>query len=361
MARTRTAPPPSAPPSDASSEQAAPLALEDRVALLRFMHLHRAVESRGHVLYRQGQVPGSYYDSHGQEAIPVGVAYALSPRDRATPLHRDMGVHLVRGTEPARILGQYMGRAGGVTEGRDANLHFGDPRRGCVGMVSALGDMACVALGIATAAKLRGEPRCVATFFGDGATSRGDIHEAMNWAGLHRLPVLFVLEDNQFAYSTPAAEQFAVHPSRRAEGYGFPAVDVDGNDVEAVFAAARDARRRALAGEGPTLLSCRTLRMHGHGAHDDMSYVPPAMLEEWAGRDPIARQEERLRALDVDVEAVAAEVRETIDAATQEALAMPMPSPETPLPAFAEAPAPLGDDAAVAWIGALADLERGDA
>lgn len=358
MARSRPAPDLQDVATPAGAE---PLALEDRVALLRFLRLHRAVEARGHVLYRQGRVPGSYYDGHGQEAIPVGVAYALSPRDRVTPLHRDMGVHLVRGTEPARILAQYMGRAGGVTEGRDANLHFGDPRRGCVGMVSALGDMACVALGIATAAKLRGEPRCVATFFGDGASSRGDIHESMNWAGLHRLPLLFVLEDNQFAYSTPTAEQFAVHPSRRAEGYGFPAVDVDGNDVEAVFDATRAARRRALAGEGPTLLSCRTLRMHGHGAHDDMSYMPPELLEQWAARDPIARQEERLRELGVDVDAVADEVGKAIDAATEQALAMPLPSPDAPLPAFAEAPALLGDEADVAWAGALEGLERADA
>src|SRR6201999_4147049 len=119
---------------------------------------------------------------------------------------------------------------------------FGDRERGCVGMVSALGDMACVALGIATASKVRGDGRCVATFFGDGATSRGDVHEAMNWAAVHQLGVIFVLEDNGFAYSTPVSEQFRVHPRERAVGYGFEALDVDGNDVEAVFEAARQAR-----------------------------------------------------------------------------------------------------------------------
>ena len=308
-----------------------------------------------HNLYKQGKIPGSFYDSHGQEAIPTGVAYALTPRDHLTPLHRDMGAHLVRGTEPSRIMGHFMGRAEGVTNGRDANASFGDPQRGCIGMVSALGDMAGVALGLATAMKMRKEERCAVTFFGDGASSRGDIHEAMNWAGLHKLPIVFVLEDNGFAYSTPTDHQYAVHPVERAAGYGFPGVTVDGNDVEAVFEAAYAARSRAVHGDGPTLVACHTMRMHGHGAHDDMSYVPAGVHDSWRERDPIKRQAERLESLGVDVEAVRTEVRDLVDAETEVALAMSIPSPQTPRPVFTDDGRHLlGDDAPARWSGHLA-------
>jgi pyruvate dehydrogenase E1 component alpha subunit len=222
-----------------------------------------------------------------------------------------------------------MGRAGGVTGGRDGNVHFGDFRVGCVGMVSMLPDMMLVAAGMAMAFKLRGEARCAITWFGDGSTSRGDFHEAMNWAGVQKLPVIFVLENNQYAYSTPLDQQFAVDPVERAAAYGFPGMKVDGNDVEAMFEATRAARERALAGEGPTLLEAETMRMHGHAAHDDMKYVPKEQVEEWRRKDPIDRQETRLREAGVDVDALRAEVAEAIDAGTQEALAMPMPDPAT--------------------------------
>jgi TPP-dependent pyruvate/acetoin dehydrogenase alpha subunit len=208
-------------------------------------------------------------------------------------------------------------------------VHFGDYRVGCVGMVSMLPDMMLVAAGMAMAFKLRGEQRCAITWFGDGSTSRGDFHEAMNWAGVQKLPVIFILENNQYAYSTPTGAQFAVDPVERAQAYGFPGISVDGNDAEAMFEATRQARERALAGEGPTLLEAVTMRMHGHAAHDDMKYVPKEQVEEWRKKDPIERQEARLRDLGVDTEPVRAEVRDAIDAGTQEALAMPMPDPDT--------------------------------
>src|SRR5215213_3663379 len=172
---------------------------DDRVGLLRHMLLMRAIEERAMNLYRQGKVPGSFYDGFGQEAVSVGAAYAMSAQDRLCILHRDLGAHLVRGVEPARILAQYMGRADGITRGRDGNVHFGDRTKGCVGMVSMLPDMMLVATGMAMAFKLRGEARCALTWFGDGSTSRGDFHEAMNWAGVQQLPVIFVLENNQYA------------------------------------------------------------------------------------------------------------------------------------------------------------------
>ena len=206
-------------------------------------------------------------------------------------------------------------------------MHFGDRTKGCVGMVSMLPDMMLIATGMAMAFKLRGEQRCAITWFGDGSTSRGDFHEAMNWAGVQKLPVIFVLENNQYAYSTPVDQQFAVNPIERAAAYGFPGVSADGNDPEAMFEVVRLARERALAGEGPTLVEAVTMRMHGHAAHDDMKYVPTEKVEEWRRKDPIDRQVKRLEALGVDTQAIRDEVKAEIEAAVEEALQSPMPDP----------------------------------
>jgi pyruvate dehydrogenase E1 component alpha subunit len=321
------------------------LTLEDRVWLLRAMLLMRGIEERAMTLYRQGKVPGSFYDGYGQEAVSAGAAFAMAPEDRLCILHRDLAAHIIRGVTPTRILAQYLGRANGITAGRDGNVHFGDYRLGCVGMVSMLPDMILVATGMAMAFKIRGERRCALTWFGDGSTSRGDFHEAMNWAGVQKLPVVFVLENNQYAYSTPLDKQFAVDPVERAAAYGLIGLTVDGNDVEAMFEATRAARERALAGDGPTLIEAVTMRMHGHAAHDDMKYVPREQVEEWRKRDPVERQEVRLRALGVDVDDVRASVHAEIDLATEEALASPMPDPTTATEGvFHEGEAePLGD------------------
>jgi pyruvate dehydrogenase E1 component alpha subunit len=320
------------------------LTIEDRVALLRYMLLMRGIEERAMNLYRQGKVPGSFYDGFGQEAVSVGAAFPMAAADRLCILHRDLGAHLIRGVEPTRILAQYMGRAGGVTGGRDGNVHFGDHTKGCVGMVSMLPDMMLVATGMAMAFKMRGERRCAITWFGDGSTSRGDFHEAMNWAGVQRLPIIFVLENNQYAYSTPLSLQFAVDPVQRAAAYGFPGVTVDGNDVETMFEAVREARERAIADGGPTLIEAVTMRMHGHAAHDDMKYVPKEQVEEWRAKDPIDRQEARLRGLGVDTDAVRTEVTTTIDAATDAALEMPMPDPATATDQLFYEPVQPGDE-----------------
>src|SRR4051795_3284120 len=185
---------------------------DDRVGLLRAMLLMRGIEERAMTLYRQGKVPGSFYDGFGQEAVSAGPTWAMGPRDRLCILHRDLAAHVIRGVDPARIFAQYMGREGGITGGRDGNVHFGDRTKGCVGMVSMLPDMMLIATGMAMAFKLRGQKRVAMTWFGDGSTSRGDFHEAMNWAGVQRLPVIFILENNQYAYSTPVDQQFAVNP-----------------------------------------------------------------------------------------------------------------------------------------------------
>jgi pyruvate dehydrogenase E1 component alpha subunit len=336
------------------------LTLEDRIWLLRAMLMMRGLEERAMNLYRQGKVPGSFYDGYGQEAVSAGAAFAMAPEDRLCILHRDLAAHIIRGVAPDRILGQYLGRATGPTGGRDGNVHFGVQQLGCVGMVSMLPDMMLVATGMAMAFKLRGERRCALTWFGDGSTSRGDFHEAMNWAGVQRLPIVFILENNQYAYSTPLDKQFAVDPVRRADAYGFDGVKVDGNDVEAMFEATRAARARALDGEGPTLIEAVTMRMHGHAAHDDMKYVPRAMVEHWRARDPIDRQVVRLRELGVDVDALRAEVNAEIAAAAEQALAAPMPDPATATDGvFCETEAePLGDGIA-RWSGFLTGAARG--
>src|ERR1700727_2541271 len=315
-------------PASVEAGEPGHLELEERISLLRAMRLMRGIEQRAMSLYRQGKVPGSFYDGYGQEAVSAGAAFAMAPEDRLCILHRDLAAHLIRGVTPVRILSQYMGRAGGITHGRDGNVHFGDRKLGCVGMVSMLPDMMLVATGMAMTFKLRGEARCALTWFGDGSTSRGDFHEAMNWAGVQKLPVIFVLENNQYAYSTPLDKQFAVDPVERAAAYGFTGVTVDGNDAEAMFQATLAARERAVAGEGPTMIEAVTMRMHGHAAHDDMKYVPKEQVELWRKRDPIDRQDNRLRELGVDVDALRAAVQAEIDAATEQALSSPMPDPE---------------------------------
>jgi TPP-dependent pyruvate/acetoin dehydrogenase alpha subunit len=325
-----------------------PLKREDHANLFRYMLMMRASEERALTLYKQGKVPGSFYDGRGQEAISVGAAFVLGPRDRMCILHRDLGAHLVRGVIPDQYLANYMGRAGGVTRGRDGNMHFGDRRLGCVGMVSMLPDMALVATGIALAFKLKREPRVAMTFFGEGSTANGQWHEAMNFAGIHRLPVVFVLENNRFAYSTPNELEFAVDPVERAHTYGFRGVNVDGNDVEEVFEAARAASMRARAGGGPTLIECQTMRMHGHGAHDDMRYVPKEMLQEWERRDPIDRYAERLvadRGFSADeVGAIREQVRAYVEECARTALCSPMPDPASAAEGvFADGWEPLGD------------------
>jgi pyruvate dehydrogenase E1 component alpha subunit len=327
------------------------LTTDDRVGLLRAMLMMRGIEERAMTLYRQGKVPGSFYDGFGQEAVSAGATWAMGARDRLCVLHRDLAAHVIRGVPAAKIFGQYMGRAGGVTGGRDGNVHFGDRTVGCVGMVSMLPDMMLVATGLAMAFKMRREPRVAITWFGDGSTSRGDFHEAMNWAGVQRLPIIFVLENNQYAYSTPLTAQFAVDPVERAASYGFPGMKVDGNDPEAMFEATRQARERALAGEGPTLLEAVTMRMHGHAAHDDMKYVPKEQVEEWRAKDPIDRQIRRLEAIGVDIQALRGEVKATIDAAVEEALKGPMPDPDSATDRlFADEPALL-EDGDAPWSG----------
>ncbi len=263
---------------------------EDLLAVYRNLLITRGIEERGHILYKQGKIPGSFYTGRGNEGAAVGVATAMAPDDVGAPLHRDMGVYITRGVEPWRIFAQYMGRADGPTKGKDGNVHMGDANLGLLAMVSHLPAMLPVAVGCALAFRIREERRVALGWFGEGSAARGDTHEAMNLAGVRRLPVVFVCDTNQWAYSTPTHLGYAVeHIADRAAAYGFEGVVVDGTDVLAVYREAKQAIEKARAGGGPTLIECLTLRMEGHAVHDDAFYVPKQLFEEWAKADPVER------------------------------------------------------------------------
>jgi TPP-dependent pyruvate/acetoin dehydrogenase alpha subunit len=306
---------------------------EDLLGIYRNMLITRGVEERGHILYRQGKIPGSFYTGRGNEAAAVGIATAMGPDDVGTPLHRDMGVHITRGVEPWRIFAQYMGRADGPTRGRDGNVHMADSQLGLIAMVSHLPAMLPVAVGAALAFRIKDEPRVALGWFGEGASARGDTHEAMTFAGTRRLPVVFVCDNNQWAYSTPTHLEYATeHVADRAQAYGFDGVVVDGTDVLAVYREAKHAIEKARAGDGPTLLECLTLRMEGHAVHDDAFYVPKVMFERWAESDPLERFRAWLRAnagLTDDEEAqIGEQVKQLLSEALRRAEASPLPEPD---------------------------------
>jgi 2-oxoisovalerate dehydrogenase E1 component len=302
-------------------------------AWLRELHrallLPRIIEEKMLLLLRLGKL-SKWFSGIGQEAIAVGVTMALEPDDTILPMHRNLGVFTTRGVELPRLLRQLLGRTGGFTKGRDRTFHFGYLDKHVVGMISHLGAMLPVADGLALAAQLRGQARVAATFTGDGATSEGDFHEALNLAAVWRLPVLFVVENNQYGLSTPTSEQYACRDlAERGVGYGMPGVVVDGNDVMAVYRAVRAAAARARAGEGPTLLEFKTFRMRGHEEASGTDYVPDALVTEWAARDPLLRFERALteRGLLNEPERVAlrAELKAHVDALVDDALTAPEP------------------------------------
>src|ERR671923_937588 len=305
---------------------------EDLLAVYRNLLLTRGIEERGHILYRQGKIPGSFYTGRGNEAASVGVATAMGSEDVGTPLHRDMGVHVTRGVEPWRIFAQYMARPDGPTRGKDGNVHMADSQLGLIAMVSHLPAMLPVAVGAALAFRIREEARVAVAWFGEGSSARGDTHEGMNLAGVRRLPVVFICDNNQWAYSTPTHLEYASeNVADRARSYGFEGVVVDGSDVLAVYREAKRAVEKAREGGGPTLVECLTLRMEGHAVHDDAFYVPKELFEEWARRDPIERFRSWLRQnaefTDEQEEEIRADVKKLLNDAIKRAEESPLPDP----------------------------------
>jgi 2-oxoisovalerate dehydrogenase E1 component len=327
-------------------------------ALYRALVLPRTIEERMLNLLRRGQL-SKWFSGIGQEAVSVGLVAALRPDDWILPVHRNLAVFTGRDLDLGLLFRQLLGRGDGITGGRDRTFHFGVLDQRIVGMISHLGAMAPVACGLALAARLRGEDRVAAVLVGDGATSEGDVHEAMNLAAVWRLPVLFLVENNHWGLSTPISEQYACTDlADRAAGYGMPGDVIDGNDVLAVRDAVGRAAARARRGGGPALLEAKTFRMRGHEEASGNDYVPAEQLAAWVGRDPIARFEARLddRGLvgRTARETVAAEVRAEVDDRLAEALTAPEPATtagdelarvHAPAAPLRRAPAPADGDA----------------
>ena len=307
---------------------------ETQIRILYYMKLTRELEDRiERKLYRQGKVLGGVYVGRGQEAIAVGSCIDLRTDDVVCPSHRDMGAYLIKGMDLRTILAQYMGRKTGPTKGKDANLHMGSLSHNLIAFISMLGDSVPVAAGIGLSFKMRGQDRVVICPFGDGATSRGDWHEGVNMASVFKCPVVYLCNNNQYAYSTPLERQMAVeNVADRASAYGIPGEIVDGNDVLAVWAASRRAIERARAGDGPTLIECKTFRMTGHSAHDKADYVPSELFELWEERCPIRRLERDLVKGGIMTASAIEEMQRQIIADIDEAVRIaeqdPYPEPE---------------------------------
>ena len=286
-------------------------------------------------LHRQNKILGGVYSGEWQEALQVGFCHFLTPEDVVLPLHRDLGVFLLRGVDPGILLAQLMARRDGLSGGRDNFTHAGDLERGILGSSSMLGATLPVACGAAMRFQMLGEPHVAVSFFGEGSTARGDFHEALNFAGIHQLPVIFVCENNHYAYSTPQHLEMPVDTvAERADAYGMHGIRVNAQDLNRVLDEAEKAITRARTGGGPSLVECLTYRHHGHSEHDPARYRPEEELAEWAARDPIELFSLYLEKRGHDVEALTAEVKAAAEAEIEKAIA------------FAEAsPLPAGEDA----------------
>ena len=277
--------------------RAATLTKEQTLEIYYYMRLNRSLEELLVRLFRQNKVVGGLYGSLGQEATSVGTAYALAEGDWIAPMIRNVGALLVRGYKPRDILTQYMARVTSPTQGKDGTSHFGDLKdRHVVSPISMLGDLIPVMTGVAMGGRYLGQKIVSMTWIGDGGTSTGAFHEGLNLAAVQRAPFVLIVENNQWAYSTPVSRQAPLRDfADRARAYGIASYIVDGNDVVAVWRTAREAVERARRGDGPVLIESKTMRMTGHAQHDAAEYVPREMLEYWKARDPLSRYEKYLR------------------------------------------------------------------
>jgi TPP-dependent pyruvate/acetoin dehydrogenase alpha subunit len=303
---------------------------EVRLRLLDLMLLQRLAEDRIMALYRQGRIAGSVYTGRGQEGVAAAAGLALAADDVVLPLNREQATHYARGVTVADVFRNFLGRGTSPTRGRDGNMHFGKPEVNVFPLVSMLGDLVPVCVGAALAFKRRREPRVALTFLGEGAFCVGDVHEGLNLAGVLRVPAVFVLQNNQYAYSTPTAREMlnTSMAERVRGGWSLPCPRVDGTDALLTYEAIRDAVERARAGEGPQAVEATTLRGHGHAAHDDASYVPEALRARFS--DPIDRLAARLRLDGLSDDELANRRRraaEVVAAGLAEAEAAPPPDP----------------------------------
>jgi len=318
------------------------LGRDQLLEIYRYLRTTRTLEEKLVNLFRQTKVVGGLFRSLGQEGESVATAYALDRRtdgtgDMLSPLIRNLGSMLVMGATPEEVLRQYMAKGDSPTRGKELNIHFADYDRGFIGQISPLGDLVPVMAGVTLTFRQRSEKRVGMVYLGDGATSTGAFHEGINFAAVQRCPLVVIVENNQFAYSTPTHKQTAAKAFvDKAAGYGVHGAQVDGNDVLAVYGAAREAVDRARAGEGTSLIEVMTYRRKGHAEHDAQPYQSKEEIERWAStNDPIERYMGVLRENDwasVDeLERIDSEVDEMLDGAVEAAEAGPMPEPDTAL------------------------------
>jgi len=306
------------------------LTFYQRMLLIREFELRAINERKG------GLIPGFIHACVGQEATAVGACAALRSDDVITSTHRGHGHLIAKGGDPKYMMAELAARSDGYCGGKGGSLHMTDFDLGILGANGIVAGGIPMASGAALAFQMRGESRVALAFFGDGAVNEGAFHEAANLAGLWKLPLIFFCENNLYGEGTPQNKQAPVADlSIRAEGYAFPGIIVDGNDVLAVFEATRQAVERARAGQGPTFIEGKTYRYRGHYEGDPMVYRSKAEMEEWRKRDPIATFKSRLLAENLVTEAeltnIEAQTQATLDEAVAFAAASPPPAPESAL------------------------------
>ncbi len=263
----------------------------------------RMIEEKMLVLLRQGRI-SKWFSGIGQEAIAVGATLALDPDEYIMPLHRNLGVFTARKMPFDKLFMQWQGRKEGFSKGRERSFHFGANEYHICGMISHLGPQLAIADGIALAHKLRKEDKVSLAFSGDGGTSEGDFHEALNVAAVWELPVIFLIENNGYGLSTPSSEQFICKQlADRAPGYGMKGITIDGNNILEVYNAIREAREYCIREQKPILVECMTFRMRGHEEASGVKYVPKALFDEWGKKDPVANFEKWLLKKDIITDA----------------------------------------------------------
>ena len=300
--------------------------------MLYKLKLCRYFDERMEALYRQGRLPGAIYSGRGQEGTHVGAAFALERHDSLFPTHRDLSAQLTKGLDLKRVMAQYWGRIDGYTRGRDGNSHIGDwDGNRTFAVISHLPIAYPVAIGAALVYKRRGDRRVAMAICGDGSTSNGRWHEALNWSSIHRLPIVWVVNNNQYAYSTPNPLEFHVPTiAERGAAYGIPGTRVDGGDVLEVYGAAFEAVERARDGGGPTLIESLSLRWRGHAGHDPAKYMPTELLEHYmAEKDPVKNFSEWMLAEGVvtkeEIDEIQTRVEREFDEGYEYAQASPFP------------------------------------
>src|ERR1700722_15313980 len=294
------------------------LAPEQLLEMFYWVKLIRGFDERLSILVKQGQVRSGVYSGIGQEAIIVGTCFGLRKEDYICPLHRDLGAFLMKGVDARTMMSQMFAKNTTLSKGRDSALHSGVSELGIFGNTSMLGANLPVAAGLALTFKMERTDNVVLAYFGEGASNVGDFHEALNFAGVHRLPIVFVCENNQYAYSVPIERSMAIDDvADRAHSYGFDGVAINGNDVLAVYQSTLGALARARGGEGPTLGDGQPYRWHGHSEHDKAFYRSEEELAMWKSRDPIPAFTNYLQArhvlTDDKISDIEARISKTID------------------------------------------------